>query len=121
MAAARVSPAFREGAPVARRRRQAAPPPSSWLRRTWAKDAGPLCSWSKASQAESLDIYGPYEGFIAKQAVKVSIALERAKPALVKESLALLTKELEAIIGAVPPQRLPQLKRVVFWLDERVP
>jgi hypothetical protein len=47
--------------------------------------------------------------------------LQRDHPELVKQSLALLEKELSAIIRAVPPQRLPQLKRVTFWLDERVP
>jgi len=53
--------------------------------------------------------------------VKVSTALERDHAALVEQSLALLEKELAAIVAAVPPQRLPQLRRATFWLDERVP
>lgn len=52
--------------------------------------------------------------------VKVSASFARAYPQLTQQALALLRKELEAIAHAVPQQRLPQLRRVTFWLDERV-
>ena len=52
--------------------------------------------------------------------VKVSASFARAYPQATQQALALLKKELEAIIHAVPQQRLPQLRRVTFWLDERV-
>ena len=52
--------------------------------------------------------------------VKVSADFVRAYPRETEQALALLRKELEAITRAVPQQRLPQLRRVTFWLDERV-
>lgn len=53
--------------------------------------------------------------------VKIANALQRDQPDLAQGALALLEKELEVIVRAVPPQRLPQLRQAVFWLDERVP
>jgi hypothetical protein len=61
------------------------------------------------------------ERHILGWSVKVSVALERDHAALVRQSLTLLEKELAAIVATVPPQRLPQLRRATFWLDERVP
>lgn len=52
--------------------------------------------------------------------VKVSASFARAYPEATQQALALLKKELDAITQAVPQQRLPELRRVTFWLDERV-
>ena len=52
--------------------------------------------------------------------VKVSASFARAYPQAAQQALALLQKELAAITAAVPQQRLPELRRVTFWLDERV-
>ena len=52
--------------------------------------------------------------------VKVNAVFRRAQPAIVAEALALLEKELTAVTQSVPPQRLAQLRRATFWLDERV-
>ena len=51
--------------------------------------------------------------------VKVSADYQRAYPRETQQALALLRKELEAITRVVPQQRLPQLRRATFWLDER--
>ena len=53
--------------------------------------------------------------------VKVNAVFRRGQPAIASAALALLEKELAAVAQSLPPQRLPQLRRAVFWLDERVP
>ena len=52
--------------------------------------------------------------------VKVNIEFRRAYPQLVEQALALLQKELAAIVTEVPPRHVAQLRGVTFWLDERV-
>jgi hypothetical protein len=53
--------------------------------------------------------------------VKIDAEFRRDHPRLVQSSLDLLQKELAAIVAALPPQRLGQLRQATFWLDERVP
>lgn len=53
--------------------------------------------------------------------VKVNAEFQRSHPALVQRGMALLNQELTSITATLPPQRLAQLRRATFWLDERVP
>src|SRR5215510_9269625 len=126
MAAARVSPAFREGAPVARRRRQAAPPPSSWLRRTWAKDAGPLCSWSKASHRLAPASGAPIDrrpshwvGPIASRARLASVAQMPARPASFRTTSGVIRIETRSIRLVI--WFLPLTSHVAGWETWRSP
>jgi len=73
-----------------------------------------------AAEPASFDRGGFNDETILDWRVKVSADFARVHPAATREALALLHKELEAITHAVPQQRLPQLRRAVFWLDERV-
>ena len=52
--------------------------------------------------------------------VKVNAAFRASNPDTIAAALALLQRELAAIVAALPPQRLTPLQATVFWLDERV-
>jgi hypothetical protein len=53
--------------------------------------------------------------------VKVNADFQRAQPKLTRQAMALLKRELAAIVATVPPRRLGQLRRATIWLDERLP